>query len=35
MANTKDSALAKHVYNNDHSIDCDKSQIIGKENHWL
>ena len=35
MANTKDSALAQHHYNNDHSIDWDNSKIIiiSKENH--
>ena len=31
MANTKDSALAQHVYNNNHSIDWDNCKIIGKE----
>ena len=36
MVNTKDSALAQQVYDNDHSIDWDNSKsITGKENHLL
>ena len=35
LAKTKDSALAEHVYNNNHSIDWNNSKISNKESHWF